>query len=52
MLGKSVEQKQAQTDIFRPLLASFINMEHNLIKLGWVLDWMGFRLEGFREIIF
>lgn len=41
MLGKSVEQKQPQTDIFRPLLASFINMEHNLVKLGGRLDWKG-----------
>lgn len=41
MLGKSIEQKQAQTDIFRPLLASFIDMEHNLIKLGGRLDWKG-----------
>lgn len=41
MLGKSLDQKQAQTDIFRPLLASFINMEHNLIKLGERLDWKG-----------
>jgi transposase, IS5 family len=41
MLGKSVEQKQAQTDIFRPLLASFINLEHSLIKLGERIDWKG-----------
>ena len=36
-----IEILQIKSDIFRPLLASFINIEHNLIKLGGQLDWKG-----------
>lgn len=39
MLRKSPEQKQPQTDLFKPLLSSFINMDEPLVKLSHELDW-------------
>jgi transposase, IS5 family len=39
MLGKSLDQKNAQSDIFTPLLANIIDMNHGLVKLGGQIDW-------------
>ena len=41
MLGKSPIQTTPQMELFRPLLASFINLHHELIHLGNQLDWQG-----------
>jgi IS5 family transposase len=41
MLGKSPVQTTPQMELFRPLLASFINLNHELIQLGNQLDWQG-----------
>lgn len=40
MLGKSLDQKHAQSNIFKPLLADFINLNHPLIALAGRLDWL------------
>lgn len=41
MLGKSPIQTTPQMELFRPLLASFINLNQELIHLGNQLDWQG-----------
>ena len=40
MLGKSPNQSSPQTDLFRPLLSSFINLSDPLIVLGSKIDWL------------
>jgi transposase, IS5 family len=39
MLGKSPEQNQPQSHIFKPLLSSFIDMGHELVRLGQKFEW-------------
>ena len=39
MLRKEPKQSEPQTHLFRPLLAEFINLKHELIVLGQKLDW-------------
>jgi IS5 family transposase len=41
MLGKSPNQSTPQTDLFRPLLCSFIDTRNALVQLGSRLDWAG-----------
>lgn len=43
MIGKSPNQKQRE--IFRPLLADFIDMEHELVLLADKIDWKYFEDE-------
>lgn len=39
MRTKSPSQFQPQTDLFRPLLAEFINTKHELVVLGQKINW-------------
>lgn len=39
MLGKSRNQISPQTDLFRPLLGSFINLNDPLVILGTKINW-------------
>lgn len=39
MLGKSPSQDQPQAHLFKPVLVSFIDMNHALVKLGKKLNW-------------
>ena len=39
MLGKSPSQITPQTDLFRPLLSSFIDFDNSLVRLAAKLDW-------------
>ncbi len=39
MLGKSPNQSHPQTNLFRPLLSSFINLSDPLIVLGSKIEW-------------
>lgn len=39
MIGKTPNQQQ--TDLFRPLLSTFIDMNHELVLLAQKLDWAG-----------
>lgn len=39
MLGKSPNQNTPQSNLFRPLLASFINLEDALVVLGQKIKW-------------
>ena len=43
MLGKSPPQNQK--DLFRPLLAEFIDLEHPLVLLAHKIDWSYFEKE-------
>ena len=39
MLGKSPSQITPQTDLFRPLLSSFIDFDNSFVRLAAKLDW-------------
>jgi transposase, IS5 family len=39
MLGKSPSQDQPQIHLFKPILDSFIDLNHPLVKLGKKLNW-------------
>lgn len=39
MQGKSPNQSSPQTDIFKPLLSSFVDLGHPLIVLGQKINW-------------
>ncbi len=39
MLGKSPNQSSPQTNLFRPLLSSFINLSDPLVVLGSKIEW-------------
>lgn len=39
MLGKSPSQQHPQTHLFKPVLSSFIDMNHSLVKLSLCLNW-------------